>query len=609
MNFLDYFKAELLRFRGWAAAFFFLHLAVLGFLTRVVDLAQQPLFIYQAFAGVYLACGVLLGAYQMGNYRKPNAWLNLLHRPIAHHRLALALMAAAALLLAAGVLAPTLLIAAAQEWLSPRVLDLRHLGLALSGWLLAVCGYLIGAFAMLANRRYAVAGFVFLALFGNAAAHGLEALTLQLGALVLLAACVLACFKPDLAAPPRTLAGTAAVAAVLSMAMWFALVLGSFGFELLWIMQGSHPNNPPVLIPGSAKEADNAEGRDVMVAGLRESRDPQAALWTEQARISDVYTVGPGLTELPVRHQLGNPAPLEFDDDGRHVRWVLSHDDLRFHGYTIADQHAAGLLGVNGIAPFAQPPQPVGDGLLVARDAVFQFDEEASRILSRARAPAGEQIVGLDEAGERIALLTQRALYLYDARDLQTGDGELAPRLRVPMPDRVGRLARVDLMELVDGVLVSFIYTRNVYRGEGRPYQALVRVEEQGRSVAVGRRELSSGYGPLYTNSSWWFSPVLWQVQDRVTRLTRVYHGEFDLVRPPRPERVKVFAALLMLLSLLLGAWRMRRTALGTRARWAWLALCGLLGLPALMALWLLYPPRERLDDVPHAEPAPAPAA
>ena len=155
MNFLDYFKAELLRFRGWAAAFFFLHLAVLGFLTRVVDLAQQPLFIYQAFAGVYLACGVLLGAYQMGNYRKPNAWLNLLHRPIAHHRLALALMAAAALLLAAGVLAPTLLIAAAQEWLSPRVLDLRHLGLALSGWLLAVCGYLIGAFAMLANRRYA----------------------------------------------------------------------------------------------------------------------------------------------------------------------------------------------------------------------------------------------------------------------------------------------------------------------------------------------------------------------------------------------------------------------------------------------------------------------
>jgi hypothetical protein len=47
---LDYFKAEILRFRAWAIAYFILHLAVLGFLTRVLDLAQQPKFVYQVFA-------------------------------------------------------------------------------------------------------------------------------------------------------------------------------------------------------------------------------------------------------------------------------------------------------------------------------------------------------------------------------------------------------------------------------------------------------------------------------------------------------------------------------------------------------------------------------
>ena len=112
---LDYIKAELLRFRAWAIAYAALHLTVLGFLTRVIDLAQQPLFFYQMFAGVYVLSGLLLGAYQMGNYRKPNTWLNLLHRPVAHRRLGLALMLAAALLLALAVLLPALLTAGWQE--------------------------------------------------------------------------------------------------------------------------------------------------------------------------------------------------------------------------------------------------------------------------------------------------------------------------------------------------------------------------------------------------------------------------------------------------------------------------------------------------------------
>lgn len=600
MTLFDYFKAELLRFRGWALAFFAVHLAVLAFLGRVVDLAQQPLFIYQAFAGVFLACGILLGAYQMGNYRKPNAWLNLLHRPIPQHRLALALMAAAAALLACGVLAPLLLAATWQELMTPRVLDLRHLGLALSGWLLAVCGYLMGAFALLANRRYAVAGLVFLALFGNLAVHGIGALAVQLCAVGLLSAMVLASFKPDLATPPRSVLATVVVGAPLAMAMWFAMVLGAFGFELLWIMQGSHPNNPPVLIPGSAKEADNAEGRDLLIAGLRESTVLDAGLWREQVAISDIHRTGPGLGNLPVRHQLTNPAPLEFDDKRRKVRWVFSHDDLRFHGYALADQRPTGVLGVGEDERFRHPPLPLGDDLLVARDAVYQFDEDAARVLLRARAPQGEEIIGLDEAGDRIVLLTPRGLYLYDARDFDTSDDELTPRLRVPIPDAVGRLARVDLMELIDGVLVSFTYTRNVYRGEGQPYQVLLRVDGQGRRMPVARRVLVSGYGPIYTNSSWWFSPVLWTVQNRITRWTRAYRSDFDVVLPPRPVAARAVAAGLLLLAFALAAWRVRRTSMSPPARVAWVLVCGAVGLPALMALYLLYSPRERLDDLPH---------
>ena len=84
----DLFKAELLRFRTWAIAAAAINVAVLGFMTRLVDLAQQPKLVYQVFALVYAVAGVLLGLYQMGTYRRPNHWLNLLHRP--QHRLQVA---------------------------------------------------------------------------------------------------------------------------------------------------------------------------------------------------------------------------------------------------------------------------------------------------------------------------------------------------------------------------------------------------------------------------------------------------------------------------------------------------------------------------------------
>jgi hypothetical protein len=48
-----------------------------------------------------------------------------------------------------------------------------------------------------------------------------------------------------------------------------------------------------------------------------------------------------------------------------------------------------------------------------------------------------------------------------------------------------------------------------------------------------------------------------------------------------------------MLLSLAVGAWRVRRTALSPRAKLAWCVACAVVGLPALMALWRLAPLRE----------------
>jgi dipeptidyl aminopeptidase/acylaminoacyl peptidase len=596
---LDYIKAELLRFRAWAIAYAALNLVVLGFLTRVIDLGQQPLFAYQLFGAVYLLSGLLLGAYQMGNYRRPNTWLNLLHRPIPHRRLGAALMVAAALLLALGILLPALAVAGFQEGMTARVVDGRHLWLVASAWLLGCIGYLAGAYAMLANRRYAISGFVFVFGMLLANATGPGAVAMQLLAIAWLVAMVLASFKPDLPAPPRSVWDTVALALPLALAMWGALMVASFGQEFVWIASGTHPNNPAVPVVGSVKEADGFTSAQLLAAGLQGNGSPEANLWREQAAISDVHRVGHNFDRLPRRGELGNITPMEFDDATRRVRWVFSHDDMRFHGILVAEQRAAGTLGILGQAPFPQPPLPIGDGMLAADDAVYQYDEEAGRILPRMRLPAGEHVIGFGRAGDRLALLGDRALYLYDTRDLAISDAPLRPRARVPTPGRPALLAYADVMELLDGVLVSFTFTNDVFYGRGQPYQALVRVDGQGRAGEVARRDLPSGYSPLYLQRGWIASPVLYAAKQRLLDLFAGYQSKFDA--PPRrqPRVVQAVALALLVLSLLLGLWRTQRVALPPAMRLAWLAACALLGLPALLALWLLYPPRERLDALP----------
>lgn len=151
--------------------------------------------------------------------------------------------------------------------MTARVLDMRRVGLCLAAGT-GVIGYLTGAAAMLVPRRTTAAPLVFLALLPAAYATGVGFLALQVVVVAWLLALTLAAFKPDLGTAPRGPAGVL-LAAPLQVAMWLLLVLAGFGFELLWVAQGSHPNNRLASPPaGSAKQADNAEGPDLLVAGL-----------------------------------------------------------------------------------------------------------------------------------------------------------------------------------------------------------------------------------------------------------------------------------------------------------------------------------------------------
>jgi hypothetical protein len=602
----DLFKGEWQRYRGWAVAYVGLHLLLLGFMTRVLDLAQQPLLIYRAIGAVYALTGLLLGLYQMGGYRRPNAWLNLLHRPLPAWRIAIALSGGGVLLLAIAIALPLLIAAGYQATVTARVVDARHWMLPLASLSIASCGYLAGACCMLGGRRYSTCALVFLILIGLAQATGAMALVLQGLALLWLAGMVIAAFKPDLSAPPRSLAATVVTAVPLQMGAYLLILLLGFGIEMLWIMQGSHPTNTATPPPGGHNEAERMTARERMLAGLAVSDAAEAPLWREQVALSDVQNVNQQIADLPVRHALTNTGSTEFVDEERRIRWTFSHDSMRFAGYRTTDGRRVDALGVGADnAPFPAPAMAAGnlpalpkdDATLIAGNMLYHYVSETGHVLPRIRLPAGETLAGVTPVGENLVVMSDRALYVFDGRGVIENEALLTPRQRVPLPGKIGDLARMELIELVDGYLVSFTFTWHAYDLFGAaPFQTMVWVNDAGQSRTVARRAISYDFPALYRYKAWWPSPVMYALREGALNVFAAPDPLHVMAPPPVPRDIRILAIALSVLSLLAALWVSRRQALSMPARVAWIVACGAIGLPALVSLCLLYPMNERRE-------------
>lgn len=591
---LSLIRAEIARFRWAALAFAIFYFGVMLFFDRLLDLIQQPKASYQLAGAINVLIGLALGLFQAGSYARPSPWLMLLHRPLPPARIAIALIAGAALTLLAALAVPAVLLIAAHA-LAGGVIDLRHLMLPLAGWMFGLVGYGAGVIAVLAPRRYSALALIPALFPAFASATGPGALVAQAAIVILLGAVIVALFRHDRhAAPHRARAGL--LVATVALGAYFAMtVVGDMIFQTVWIATGTHPLNSTPSKNGIV-EASNAEGADMIETVLASSRERQAPLWREQAKLSEVVTVMPAFDRLPTRGELTNIAPMRFDDNENRVRWTFSHNDMRFHGVGLDDHRPAGILGIGDAnVAFPAPPLASDKDMLISAESLDRFDPLDHRIYRRIHLPAGETLAAPPEpVGDSVVLLSDRAFRFYDARVLEHGDAVYPAFASVPLPAPVGSLMRIDVMELMDGHLLSFTYGRGAVGGPGEAWQSLVELMPDGHQREVARHAIGADFPTASRYADFWASPLIERVQGFALGLFAGRAPLLDTAPAPLPRSMALLAAILLGLAAAITHWLARRRGMARRQAAAWSLAALVIGLPFAIAFWLVAPARGR---------------
>jgi hypothetical protein len=315
---------------------------------------------------------------------------------------------------------------------------------------------------------------------------------------------------------------------------------------------------------------------------------------------------GPWLKRFPVRHQFSNLSlPSSWYDKERNIFWSFSHDRMQFIGRNPESGVAQGVFGMNGVGdntPFTSVPVVAEHGDLLTTNDLYGIDKQNQSLSKRFELNKGETFTALPqrEFGRLMLLTNQRLIVLREDRKAAATIAPLLPDWEVKLPGGAQHLTSVSVVELMDGWLVSFVYGNGMRQiGFSQfpvivpPWQQVVHIDAEGNANATVKRDINPDF-PAMQRSYWWLSPTL----EVLTTLPEVVLDKgltwpMKVMIVPAAKSQWVAAALLILISMVVAWWWLRGSRIHASRQWVWIVSCAVIGLPALLSMFLLEP-RER---------------
>jgi hypothetical protein len=594
-------KSELLRHISWMLLLAVAHFLVLYFMftqgSPFTGTQNSILWIM-----IIMMLAVMFGVLQMKLHRRSNDWVYLLHRPLPPARIHLALTLAGIPLLALTLLLPAMLILVIMQVDGRFGTELRHYQILGHGALVVITGYALGQFTVFGASRLAFFGLCLLFAFLYQPMGQQERLfSHTFIALWALAAAHIS-FRPDTErqseSPLKLLLTEAPI--VCGCYILVFVLFGTFaGYGLNAYEWARNPaaNNIASIRALSAQQQ--------LMFALDHSGHSDAMFLSQQSQLSELIPItSPQRGSYPQINQIAlRDVELTLVEPHTGTSWLFSHSAMLYEGRNLQTGEFFGWLGPDGfyaaaegmpVQRFPSVPLASGNEYLIAQHRLYQIDWQERSIRERFVNDGKERFSeSLLLSENMVTLFSDRRLYIFGAEDLRDADTTLRPRATLDVSAPTGGGPPLFyVMELVDGYLVlAYIDTPRAgnlpeFMPEGRARLQVWRVVPGKAAELISDVPLSRSYSEYVLYSTFIHAPAVRALQDAFWgfKFDKPAELTFQVLHAGFPRWVIVAMLVSCVLSAALVAWLLRDSRLSPRVRWFWIILCGLCGLPAVLA-------------------------
>ncbi len=606
----ELFKNEFMRFKKWLLITVTLNTLFILMGIYMDDYEHSGQAVGVGFSILYGINAWLLGAAQMKTYRPINMWTYLINRPVKTQQIFISLCGAGTLILLVSLVLPYLLLTLVVDVIGLYIIDGRHYLQATYMFLIALNFYLSACYITLSSHKTAYAVMIFPLLIISSLLSNGPIIAISLLSAVWLLLLVMGAFQANLES--RTLsAGKMAGIAIPFHLMAFlvlsaAVAFGSQVYLMLVDGAGIRVAWNYYFDTDTYNHAGYLDSDEQVILGLEQAAD--AAYYQRQVAVSKAYNINAELDHFPWHQQLPylqNYQQLRMADPSNDMKWIFSHDSMSFLGRQEnasrgqLDPPLTGQVSDNSVAKvkFNEVPVVLGQQVFTAQKLYF-YDPYLQQLVLKISLPDNESILSrLDRKGHHFTLLTTAALYLYDPLKVENTDGLVEPLIRIPLPQAYENLSTIQIAELMDSHLISFLYGELSDQGLFPAEQITLQLSNSYEMTQLAQKPLRQGFNEYYRYRGYYLSP-LWYVIDQalINPVTQA--------KPPQPQKrwrpvqlstnILGSMVLLSLLSVSLTFLILRKRRITNKQRYAHLALTTVTSLSGLLFCWLFYPKKEQ---------------
>jgi hypothetical protein len=614
------FKAELLRHWKWVAVAAVVHFGLLHYAALLgLSFVAKPL-AHVWLLSVMIAAGGF-GAMQMLLYRRQNEWVYLLHRPLPHGRMFLALAAAAMCLSLLMIFVPAAA-ALIQLYVNGQFgVELRHYQMLPYAAAPVVTAYALGCFAALGPSRLGFLALAAATIYTNFDTGGGMA---AVAAFILASSLYIAyaSFKPDLSrlhcrAHTLVLAELPAQYGIL----WALVTLAIVASQINSSLGGTEAQADfPAGTVGHVLELSPS---DRMRFALEHSAHEDAAFLLQQvdpSRISEV--TNPNGRGVPRRHQLPIADHLLVLADGKeNTIWTFSHGAMLYQGRNASSNRLIGWLGPHGFsaggekpgARFSAVPWAQANRFIIDGSSIHYVDWDERRVHRRYQHRGEDRLTAaLNVSADLTTLHSDDALYIFETAEMADLDRTLEPRATLVMPPAYNPQARsLHVLELIDGYLVAAVTdippltVGADFALYGKSRLHLYRTGHERNGEVIANLPLDSGISDTFIYNSFVLSPGMRLLTDLAWGVIRNKERErvLPLFHVDFPTRVLWLAGFGCLLGGAVTAASLRAAPLPRSVKVAWITLNTATGFAGLISFLFgsYWPAKDQLRSTPAA--------